>query len=143
MAWPTAPVHGRLARVTVAGTAIDYTSDWTLNWSRDIATVQRQGQDYKDSFGGQAGFTVSLNGPFVNSSELKALMAVAISTGGATAYLASTGTTTLKFCFDTTDNKLTFVGGLILSGMNITAGVGDVIRASYTFTGSGPVEFSS
>lgn len=143
MAWPTVPTHGRLARVTVAGTAIDYTSDWALNWSRDVATVQRQGQDYKDSFGGQAGFTVSLNGPFVNSSELKSMMALAISTQGATAYLGSTGSTVYKFCFDTTANAVNFPGGLVLSGMNINAAVGDVIRASYTFTGSGPAEFSS
>lgn len=143
MAWPTVPVHGRLARVTVSGTAIDYTSDWSLSWSRDVATVQRQGQDYKDSVGGQAGFTITLNGPFVNSSELKSLMAMAISTNGATAYLASTGSTVYKFCFDTTANAINCPGGIILTGMNITAAVGDVIRASYSFTGSGAVEFSS
>ena len=143
MAWPTVPIHGRLARVSVAGTEIDYTTDWTLNWTRDVATVQRQGQDYKDSYGGQAGFTVTLYGPFVNSSELKALMAYAISTNGSTNSLASTGATTYKFTFDTTSNKVQFPGGLILTGLGISAPVGDVIRCTYNFTGSGAVEFTS
>ena len=143
MAWPTVPTHGRLARVTVQGTAIDYTTDWSLAWSRDIAGVQRQGQDYKDNYGGQAGWTITLNGPFVNSSELRSLMALAISTETTVVQLKSTGSTSYRFCFDTTDNKLQTTGGMILSGMNITAAVGDVIRCSYSFTGSGAIEFSS
>lgn len=147
MAWSTGVMHGRLARVAVGGTAtnaaatyVDYTSDWSMSWSRDVATVQRQGQDYKETFGGQAGWTGTINLCFIRSStvEAGALQGLAVSTKLNPATACSTD---VHFCFGSTMERLE--GNFWVTGYNITAAVGDVIRASLSITGDGAVEFSS
>jgi hypothetical protein len=43
----------------------------------------------------------------------------------------------MEFCFDTTANHLT--GDVIITGLTFDAPVGDMVKASFTFTGSGPI----
>lgn len=147
MAWSTGPMHGRLARISVGGTAtnaaatkIDYTSDWSIQWNRDVATVQRQGQDYKESFAGQAGFSGTINLCFIRSSTVEAanLQGLAVSTKLNPATAVSTD---IHFCFDSTMER--FEGDFWVTGYSVNAGVGDVVRASISFTGHGAAEFSS
>ena len=147
MAWSTGIMHGRLARVAVGGTStavaatyIDYTSDWSISWSRDSASVQRQGQEYKESVGGQAGWTGTINLCFVRNSALSVadLQGLAVSTKLNPATAVSTD---IHFCFGSTMERLE--GDFWVTGYNITAAVGDIIRASISFTGNGAVEFSS
>lgn len=140
MAWPTSPIHGKLARVTEQGTAIDYSSRWSINWVKDAAVYGRQGKEYKEASPGQCSWTGSAEFLFVRSSEQKTLQNMAVSTES-TITPTSTLTTSLRFCFDTTVNQLR--GTVVVTGMTIDAGVGDMVRASFTFQGSGALEFSS
>ena len=147
MAWSTGAIHGRLARVAkggtstaVAATYIDYTSDFALQWSRDVATVQRQGQEYKETFAGQAGWTGSINLCFIRSStvEAGALQGLAVSTALNPATAVSTD---IHFCLGTTMERIE--GDFWVTGYSITAAVGDVVRASLSITGHSAIEFSS
>jgi len=147
MAWSTGVMHGRLARVAIGGTAtnvaatyIDYTSDFTLNWTRDVATVQRQGQDYKETFGGQAGWTGKINLCFIRNSAVAAadLQGLAVSTKLNPATAVSTD---IHFCLGSTMERIE--GDFWVTGYSISAPVGDVIRASINITGHSAIEFSS
>jgi hypothetical protein len=140
MAFSTAVLHGRLARVSYNGTVIDHTSRWSINWNRDVATFGRQGQTYKNTYGGQAGWSGSAEFAFSRSSEQTSLQNLAVSTNGSSA-LTSTASSMFKFCFDTTANRLQ--GDVWVTGMSIDAPVGDVVKVNFTFTGDGPLEFSS
>jgi hypothetical protein len=151
MAWTTAVLHGRLARISVGGTAtdaattnIDWTSRWSLNWNRDIATFGRQGQTYKNTFGGQANWSGSLEFAFIRATaaaendELTALQGLAVSS-------ALDPTSVVKsdvlFCLGTTGQYLN--GDFWVTGYSVDAPVGDIVKCNLTITGSGPIQFSS
>lgn len=154
MAWPTSPIHGKLARIgmsatlngktsNVTSTVIDYTSRWTINWTKDAAVFGRQGQEYKEAIPGQAAYTGSGEFLFVNSSEQATFLGLAITTDATVALTTGAMSTHLvKFFFDSTHNYLC-ASAIVITGVTIDAPVGDVIRASFTFNGSGPIHFVS
>lgn len=146
MAFPTTPTHGKLARIlhgttdtAVGSTVIDYSSRWSINWVRDAAVYSRQGQEYKEALPGQANYTGSAEFIFVRTSEQSSLIGVAVSTEG-TAALTTSLTTGYKFMFDTTNNYL-YPTGMVITGVTFDAPVGDVVRCSFTFQGSGSLRF--
>jgi len=139
MAFPSTPIHGKLARVTKAGTIVDYSSRWSINWTKDAAVFGRQAQEYKEAAPGQAGWTGSAEFFFVNAAEQGEVLAYAIGTSSTPTLSTTHNSSGLLFCFDTTVNKLQ--GNIIVTGLTIDAPVGDMIRASFTFQGSGPIKF--
>ena len=154
MAWPTAPIHGKLARIglsatlngktsDVASTMIDYTSRWSINWTKDAAVFGRQGKEYKEAAPGQAAYTGSGEFLFVNSSEQATFIGLCVTTDATVALTTGALSTRLvKFFFDSTLNYLVS-SAIVITGMTFDAPVGDIIRASFTFQGSGPVHFVS
>lgn len=154
MAWPTAPIHGKLARIGVSATLngktsdvqstlIDYTSRWSINYTKDAAVFGRQGKEFKEAVPGQAAYTGSGEFLFVNAAQQASVIATNI--GGSSSYNLTTGplsTQYFKFFFDSTLNYLVS-SGLIITGITFDAPVGDIIRASFTFQGSGGIHFVS
>ncbi len=152
MAFPTVPIHGKLARIGFGGvtsgtsivpiqtTFIDFTSRWAINWTKDAAVFGRQGQEYKEALPGQAGYTGSGEFIFVNSSEQSTLMGLCITTNATVALSTGVLQNSLKFCFDSTNNFLAATA-VIITGLTFDAPVGDLIRCSFTFQGSGSIRF--
>ncbi len=145
MAFPTTPIHGKIARIEIgasggAATVIDYSSRWAINWTKDAAVFGRQGQEYKEATPGQCGWTGSGEFLFVRSSQSTMLYDLAVSTVAAPALTAGVSSTNMRFCFDSTVNRLR--GDIIVTGMSVDAPVGDMIRCSFTFQGSGPLIFA-
>lgn len=155
MAFPALPTHGKLARMGLAtaatastvgcqSTLIDYTSRWSINWTKDAAVFGRQGMEYKEALPGQGSFTGSGEFLFVNSSEQATMIGLMVTTDATVAL--STGpasTRILKFYFDSTDNWVCS-SGIVFTGLTFDAPVGDLVRCSFTFQGSGPlVQYST
>lgn len=139
MAFPTTPITGKLAKITLGGTMIDYSSRWSINWAKDAHVFGRAGQEYKEAVPGQAGWTGSGEFVFVRSSEQASLIAFAISSNATPSLTTGVSSSSICFCFDSTLNRLK--GDVIITGLTIDAPVGDLIRASFTFQGSGPIIF--
>ena len=139
MAFPTAPIHGKLARVHDGTTIIDFSSRWSVNWTKDAAVFGRQGQEYKQAAPGQAAWSGSAEFFFVNSGQQATLIGKAIGTSSAVSLTTTVDYSSFVFSFDTTANRL--AGDIIVTGMTIDAPVGDMVRASFTFQGSGPIKF--
>lgn len=149
MAYPTTPISGKIARMglgtvassAAASTMIDYSSRWSINWTKDAHVFGRQGQEYKEAVPGQAGFTGSGEFIFVNSGEQATLHGLCITTDATVALTTGPlSTRVFKFFFDTTHNYLSS-SGILITGVTYDAPVGDVIRTSFTFQGSGPIKF--
>lgn len=138
MAWSTGVTHGKKARVlaytTVGDTAIDWSSDWSISVTQDAAVFQRQGQQYKEALPGQSAWTGSANFMFVPGSSEQRTLIDRILTTNATV-ITTALTTQIKFCDGSTLNYLR--GDMVITGLNITAGVGDIMKCSFTFQGSG------
>lgn len=137
MAWPSSPIHGKLARITADATVIDHTSRWSINYTKDAAVFGRQGQEFKQSAPGQAGWTGSAEFFFVNSSHQSSFVGKVFKASSSYSLTTTVDVANMEFCFDTTANHLT--GDIIITGVTIDAPVGDMIRASFTFQGSGPI----
>ena len=127
MAGNTAPIHGRVCRIDDGGTLIDYSVDWSINVSVDMADANRQGQAWKENLAGQAGATGSMNFHFVaGNTEQKALLDNIVT--------AAPGTklTDIKFMLE--DSGDYFSGNIFLNGFAITTAVGDTVNCSFDFT---------
>ena len=143
MAWPTGPIHGKVARVHGGTTEIDYTSRWSINWVKDAAVFGRQGKEYKEASPGQASWGGTIEFTFVRTGEQKTVMDFAISTEGTVVLTTAVTSSAIKFCFDSTLNYLHGLEGIIVTGLTVDAGVGDLVRGTLSFTGSGAINFSS
>lgn len=137
MAWPTAPIHGKLARVHNGTTIVDFSSRWSVNLTKDAAVYGRAGQEFKEAAPGQAGWTGSAEFFFVKSGEQANVIAKVIGASSAYSLTTAVDYPNFMFCFDSTVNKLT--GDIIITGLTIDAPVGDMVRASFTFQGAGPI----
>ena len=139
MAWPTAPIHGKIARIAIGTTAsgaaattmIDYTSRWVLNYSKDAVVYGIQGAEYKYAVPGQRSMAGSGEFVFVCSSDQSTLIGMAV-TSAAAAITTTVDSTKLKFFFDSTQNFLHSTG-VIITGLTFDAPVGDLIRCTFTF----------
>lgn len=145
MAFPSTPTHGKIARIEIgasggAATVIDYSSRWSINWVKDAAVFGRQGQECKEATPGQCSWTGTGEFIFVRSSQSTMLYDLAVSTVAAPALTTGISSSNLRFCFNSTVNRLK--GSIIVTGMSLDAPVGDLIRASFTFQGSGPLVFA-
>jgi len=130
MAGNTVPIHGRVCRIDDGGSLIDYSVDWNISVSVDMADASRQGQTWKESLAGQAGWTGSMTFHFVaGNTEQKALLDNIVT--------ASPGTklTDIKFMLEDTSDY--FAGDLFLSSLATSATVGDTVNVSFDFTGDG------
>ncbi len=145
MAFPSTPIHGKIARIEYgasggAATIVDYTSRWSINWVRDSVVFGRQQQEYKEAVPGQCSWTGTGEFLFMRTGNNSSFYNLGISTLATPALTTGVSSTNIRFCFDTTLNRLK--GDLIVTGVSIDAPVGDMIKCTFTFTGSGPLIFA-
>jgi len=134
MAGNTAPIHGRVCRIIDGATEIEYSADWTINVSVDLADASYQGQAWKNNVVGQAGWTGSMTFHFVaGNTEQKALLDNIVTAAPGTK-LAD-----IKFSLEDTGDYLwsTAANGIFINGFAVTAAVGDTVNCSFDFTGDG------
>lgn len=129
MAFNTTPFHGKLSRVEKNGTKVDYTIDISFNVSLDMASVNRQGQNWKEGIPGQGSWSGQMNMYFVpGNTEQKAMMDNII------AATPGTKLTDVKILLDVDTNA--FTGDIFITGFSTTAPVGDVVKCSFPFQGN-------
>jgi hypothetical protein len=136
MAYNTVPFHGRLARVEKNDVAVDFSVDWSISVSVDLADSNRQGQAWKENVVGQSGATGSCTFHFVaGNTEQKAMMDNIIT--------ASPGTklTDIIFLLDGSTNG--FTGDIFLNGFSTSGAVGDTVNCSFDFTYDGAIAISA
>ena len=132
MALNAIPFHGKVARITKNGVAVDFECGWNINVTVDTSETNRKGQNWKEVIAGQAGWDGSANFFLVaGNTEQKALMDNIIN--------AAPGAllTDIKFLLDVVANALVPTTGLILTSMPIAAPVGDKGTVNFNFKGTG------
>lgn len=136
MAFNTTPFHGKLSRIEKNNVKMDYTIDGQISVSMDMSDISRQGQNWKDGIPGMAAWNGSINIYFVpGNTEQKAFMDNII------AATPGVKLTDVKFLLDADTNG--FTGDIYLTAFNVTTAMGDVVKASFSFQGSGALTLSS
>jgi predicted secreted protein len=135
MAYNTVPYHGKVSRIEKNNVAMDFTDGWILNVTVDMATFQRQGQNWKGKLPGQAGWNGSFSGQVVlGNTEQKVFVDNIIS--------ATPGVkiTDVKLLLDTSTNA--FIGDIYIMSFSISSPVGDVVKYTFNFEGDEDVSLS-
>ena len=124
MAGNTTQMHGKVCRIDDGGTEIDYSVDWSITASLDLADANRQGEEWKESVAGQAGWTGSMTFHFVaGNTEQKALL------DNIVAATPGTKLTDIKYLLE--DSGDYFSGNIFLNSFAITTSVGDIVNCSF------------
>lgn len=136
MAHASTPTHGKVCRTAYgtagAGTNIAETSGWTLNMQRGSADSSAQGNAFQSSLPSQYGWSASLNVSLcLGNTQQKAVHDAMIS--GA----ILTGATALEFVLDAAANYYT--GDMYCESFNITASIGDIVKAAVNLKGTGAI----
>jgi hypothetical protein len=132
MAFNSVPFHGKTAKITKNNVVVGFECGWDININVDTVETNRKGQDWKEVLAGQAGWDGSAKFHFVaGNTEQKALMDNIIATTPGALL------TDIDFLLDSTSNALVPSTGLILTGMPISAPIGDKVSVSITFKGTG------
>ncbi len=130
MAGNTVPIHGKVARIDKNSTLLDFTEGWDISVELDLDDISRQGQHWKESLPGQAGWTGNISAQLVTANtEQAALLANII------AAVPGTKLTDMKFMLEDSGDYL--AGDLFLTSMPITSGVAGKVTVSWAFTGDG------
>ena len=134
----TEPIHGKVTRVgygTKPQDEIEYTDGWTIDVALDMADASRCGQSWKELLPGQAGWSGSFSGSVVyaNTQQLAVFTAIIQATPG-TLFDAS-GATALTFHLE--NNADYFYGDLYVMGCSIAPSIGDVVKFTCSFQGTG------
>jgi len=137
MAGNTTPIHGKVTRTALgtagSGTVIEHTDGYSISVSLDVADISRQGQDWKESLPGQAGWSGSFSGQLVaGNTQQKAILDNIIAAAPGTKL---TGATALSFLLEDTGDYLS--GDSYITGVSISPGIGDAVKFSVNFQGTG------
>jgi predicted secreted protein len=130
MAGNTVPIHGRICRIEKNDVNVEFSVDWSINVTVDLADTSRQGQAWKESLAGQSGWTGSMTFHLVtDNTEQKALLDNII------AAAPGTKLTDLEFVLEDSGDHL--AGDIFLTTFAVTASVGDTVNCTFDFTGDG------
>jgi len=131
MAYSSAPTHGKTARSEKNDVAINFTTEWGLDFQVDLAEKSRQGQDWKEYLAGMAGATGTISGQLVLGNTEQKALADNIVTATPGSELSD-----LKFLIDGSSEG--YSGTFILNSFANTTTIGDVVTfmASVTLTGA-------
>lgn len=138
MAGNTVPIHGKVTR-TSYGTApqdeIEYTDGWTIDVALDMADASRVGQNWKEMLPGQAGWSGNFSGSVVlgNTQQIAVFNSLVQATPGT--LFDDGGATSLSFLLEDTVDY--FHGDLYVMGMSINAAIGDIVKFTFNFQGTG------
>lgn len=135
MAYNTTPFHGKDCRVEKNNVAMDYSENWNIDVTGDMADISRQGQDWKEGLPGQFSWAGSFGGQFVaGNTEQKAFFDNII------AAAPGTKLTDVKFLLDGSTNA--FTGNIYITGFSINPGVGDKVTFTINFQGDGALSLT-
>ena len=136
MAYATTPFHGKLCRVEKNNVVMEFTNGWTLNVNVDMADTSRQGQNWKETIPGLAGWTGSFNVQYVmgNTEQAAIFNNIVAATPG-------TKLTDMKFLLESLTSG--FSGDLFITSVSIPTAVGGVVTATVNFQGNGPLTMSA
>ena len=136
MAYNTVPFHGKVARIEKNNVAINYSVDWSINATLDMADKSAQGDAWKSGLPGLASWNGSMSFYFVaGNTEQKALMDNII------AAAPGTKLTDIKFLLDVSTNALT--GDIYLTSFAVPTTIGDIVKCSFNFQGDGQLTLTS
>ena len=136
-----ATLSGRNCSVKLGATLVEGVGTWSLSFSLDEIDATSFGSDWKKSDVGFLGWTASFNGYYDNTDS-----------GGTGALLASalvgTKVTTLRFYEDSTNYWTPNTGaeaaaGGFITGFELSADKADIVRISWTMSGTGPIHLTS
>jgi predicted secreted protein len=136
MAYNTTPFHGKTARIEKNDVATNWTTGWDLNVTLDLADASRQGQHWKESLPGQAGWSGSFSGQLVlGNTEQKAFIDNLVT--------ATPGTKLedVKFLLDASTNA--FTGNIYIPGLQIQNNLNSIGTYTFNFTGDGALSVTS
>ena len=136
MAGNTVPIHGKVARTDKNGTLLDFTEGWDISVELDLDDTSRQGQHWKESLPGQAGWTGNISAQLVTANTEQAALLNNI-----IAAVPGTLLTDMKFMLEDTGDYLN--GDLYLTSLPITAGVAGKVTVSWAFTGNGVLSLTT
>lgn len=136
MAYNSTPFHGKLSRIEKGGTKVEYTIDFSVSVSLEMADKTAQGDSWKSALPGVASWNGTMNMYFVaGNTEQKAMMDNIIN--------ATPGTklTDVKLLLDADTNA--FTGDIYITGFSSTVAMGDVVKCSFPFQGDGVLSLVS
>lgn len=135
MAFNTTPFHGKLARVEKNDVAVEYSVDWNIDVTVDMADASKQGQHWKEGEPGQGSWSGSCTFHFVaGNTEQKALMDNIIN--------ATPGTKLTDIIWLLESATSGFTGNIFIVGLAVKADLGSVVDVSFTFQGDGAPSLS-
>ena len=130
MAYNTTPFHGKVARVEKNNVAMEYIDGWSLEVRLDMSDVSYQGQSWKKSIPGMAGWSGNFSGSFVaGNAQQKAFFDNLI------AAAPGVKLTDVKFLLDADTNA--FTGDLSIISFSINPTIGDKTGFTINFNGDG------
>ena len=130
MAGNTVPIHGKVARTDKNGTLVEFTEGWDISVELDMDDISRQGQHWKESLPGQAGWSGNITAQLVTANtEQAALLANIV------AAVPGTLLTDMKFMLEDASDYL--AGDLYITGLAVPGAVGGKVTVTWPFTGNG------
>ena len=140
----TVPIHGKVTRIaygTAPATVMDFTDGWSIDVTLDVADASRLGQNWKEILPGQAGWSGSFSGQLVlANTQQKAVFDTIVTASPGTLFDAS-GATALSFLLE--DNTDYFTGDLYVTGFSTAPGIGDTVKFTVNFQGTGALGLTS
>lgn len=118
-------IHGKNGALSLGGTNIAMLTEWTLNETVDVVQCTSMG-DTSHSY--KAGIKT-----FEGSAECR--WAADATTGNAAGFTVGTEYTAIFYVDESADLKYT--GQVIITGMEVSATMDDIVTASISFQGTG------
>jgi len=129
-----ATMHGKSSQVKLTTDIVADMGEWTINASLDTAEETAFGDSWKSYLAGLASWNGTCSGSF-NVADAYQLIAHNY-------LIAATpvGTTAILRCFTNATNY--YSGTIFMTGIRITAVIGDVVKIAFTFQGSGVLSYN-
>jgi len=129
------PIHGKVARIAKNSVAIDNEIEYTIDANLDLDEISAKGDDWKKWLAGQSEWGGTMNYNLdPSNTEQKALMDNIVA--------ATPGTTLTDVVFRLEDSGDYFSGDIILTSLNVSAGVGGKVAGSFNFKGNGALSLT-
>jgi len=129
-----AVMHGKNASVKLNTHTVAYMTDWTITASLDVADSSALGDDWRTGVAGLASWNGTMNGHFDLTDTEQAAIHDALVTSSPTGIVS-----TARFYVNDTNY---YSGTIIITGVNPSAGIGDLVKLSITFQGSGALSYT-
>jgi predicted secreted protein len=127
-------MHGKDASFKLNTHVVGEATDWTISASLDIADSSAMGDDWKSGVAGMASWSGSANMHFDLTDTYQAAVHDALVTASPTGSI-----TTARFYVNASNY---YSGSILITGVNPTAGIGDLVKLSVSFQGTGALSYT-